>query len=76
MEVKKKHAILLHDLVYKSLTQWKIVCIQISNQHIRIIFKELSFIYVTLQNAGQNHDIKIAKNVLIMWHSSDIWERL
>jgi hypothetical protein len=28
------------------------------------------------QNAGQSHDIKIAKNVLKMWQSSDIWEQL
>jgi hypothetical protein len=27
------------------------------------------------QNAGQNHDIKTGKDVLKMWHSSDIWER-
>jgi hypothetical protein len=28
------------------------------------------------QNAGQNFDIKIAKNVLKMWQSSNIWEQL
>jgi hypothetical protein len=27
------------------------------------------------QNAGQNHDIKLT-DVLKMWQSSDIWERL
>jgi hypothetical protein len=27
------------------------------------------------QNAGQNHDIKLADRFLKMWHNSDICER-
>jgi hypothetical protein len=28
------------------------------------------------QNAGQNHDVRKLTDVLKMWHSSEIWERL
>jgi hypothetical protein len=27
------------------------------------------------QNAGQNHDIKLANSTFEMWHTSNIWER-